>query len=106
MNNMYIIPANTKNGKLIFNIFRPIDLGIALIGLFITLILFFAITSNDTWATIIKILPFGIGAILVVPIPNYHNVLCLLKDVWSFISNRRVYAWKGWCVRSEYGEKQ
>ena len=104
--NMYIIPANTKNGKLIFNIFRPIDLGIALAGLFVTLLLMFVITSNEIIATIIKIAPLAICALLVVPVPQYHNVLCFIKDIYLFYSNRRVYKWKGWCVRSEYSEEQ
>ena len=104
MNDMYLIPANSKSGKLIFNIFRPIDLSIALTGLALTLMLFFAIQSNNLGATIIKIIPISIGALLVVPVPYYHNVLCFIKDVYAFFANRRVYRWKGWCVRSEYGQ--
>ena len=104
MNDLYLIPANTKSGKLLFNIFRGIDLVIALTGLALTLILFFAISSNEIVATIIKIVPVSVGALLVVPVPHYHNVLCFIKDAYSFYANRRVYKWKGWCVRSEYGE--
>ena len=105
MNNLYMIPANAKSGKLIFNVFRPIDLALALTGLAITLILFFAIPSNELGATIIKILPVSICSLLVVPVPHYHNVLCFIKDLYFFFTNRRLYKWKGWCVRSEYSEK-
>ena len=28
-----------------------------------------------------------------------------LKEMYLYLSNRRVYYWKGWCVRSEYSEK-
>ena len=104
MNNMYIIPANSKSGKLLFNIFRPIDLVIFLVGLGITLIFFLAIQDATLITTIIKILPVGVCAFLVVPIPHYHNVLCFIKDMLAFYNNRRVYYWKGWCVRSEYRE--
>ena len=39
--NGYLVPANAKRGTLIFNIFRPIDLYIALGGGGVTIILFF-----------------------------------------------------------------
>ncbi len=104
MDNMYLIPANTKKGKLLFNIFRPIDLIIFLVGLGITLVFFLAINSSTLITTIIKILPLSVCTFLVVPVPHYHNVLCLIKDVFAFYNNRRVYYWKGWCVRSEYRE--
>jgi len=105
MDNMYIIPANTKSGKLIFNIFRPIDLTVFLISMAISLIFFFAIPLEGIIGMILKLLPIGIGTLLVVPIPQYHNVMCFLKDALDFLSNRRVYIWKGWCVRSEYTDK-
>ena len=35
--NQYLIPANSKKGQLIFNIFRPIDLGVLLVGATLTL---------------------------------------------------------------------
>ena len=105
MNNMYIIPANTKNGKLIFNIFRTIDLVIFAVGVTLTLLFMLIIPLDNIVFTIIKLLPIGICGTLVVPIPYYHNVMCFLKDAFIFINSRRVYYWKGWCVRSEYGEK-
>lgn len=105
-NKMYIIPANSKNGRLIFNIFRPIDLTVFLAGLAITIIFFFAIPGSGLISTIIKVLPLLTGAFLVVPMANYHNVMCFIKDMLDFLQNRRVYYWKGWCVRSEYKDKQ
>lgn len=105
MDNMYIIPANTKSGNLIFNIFRPVDLVIFLVGLAVTMIFFFAIPLDNIIGVIIKLLPIGVGTLLVVPIPHYHNVLCFIKDALDFYSNRRVYIWKGWCVKSEYTDK-
>lgn len=105
MNNMYIIPANSKNGKLIFNIFRGIDLVVFLCGVGVSLLLFVAIQATTMTTTIIKILPICVCTFLVVPIPFYHNVMCFIKELYLFLANRRVYYWKGWCVRSEYSEE-
>ena len=57
MNNMYIIPANSKNGRLIFNIFRGIDLVVFLAGLGVSLLFFVAIDSTSTLALILKLGP-------------------------------------------------
>ena len=54
---MYLIPANSKKGQLIFNMFRPIDLIIFSIGACITLILMFAIQTTNMVALIIKLAP-------------------------------------------------
>ena len=105
MNNMYIIPANSKNGKLIFNIFRGIDLVVFLCGVGVSLLLFVAIQTTTMATTIIKILPISVCTFLVVPVPFYHNVMCFIKELYLFLANRIVYYWKGWCVRSEYSEK-
>ena len=104
-NKMYIIPANAKSGKLIFNIFTYIDLAVFLSGLAITLVLFLAISGSTIILTVIKVLPLLTGAFLCIPIPQYHNVMCFIKDLIDFLNNRRVYYWKGWCVRSEYKDE-
>ena len=88
MNNMYIIPANSKNGKLIFNIFRGIDLVVFLCGVGVSLLLFVAIQTTTMATTIIKILPISVCTFLVVPVPFYHKnafsqefLLCLVKNM-------------------------
>ena len=45
--NTYLIPANTKQGELIFGIFRPIDLILLASGISVTLImmLIFSLSS-------------------------------------------------------------
>jgi len=101
---MYLIPANSKKGQLIFNMFRPIDLIIFAVGASISLILMLAIQATTMIALIIKLAPIAVTALLVMPVPNYHNVLMFLKDVIDFYSNRRIYIWKGWCVMNEYTE--
>ena len=105
MNNMYLIPANSKKGQLMFNLLRPIDLAVFLIGVALTLIFFLFVRSDSLFATVIKILPICLGSFLVLPIPNYHNVLVFIREIYLFLANRRVYYWKGWCVNSEYSEK-
>ena len=103
---LYLIPANSKKGQLIFNVFRSIDLTIFITGITLSIIIFIIIEDNSLLSTIIKIIPISLGSFLVIPIANYHNVLEFLKDAWLFIMNRRVYKWKGWCVRNEYGEEK
>lgn len=101
---MYLIPANSKKGQLIFNIFRPVDLLIFVTGTFISIILMMVISSVSIIALIIKLTPIVLSALLVLPVPNYHNVMMFVKDVIDFYSNRRIYIWKGWCVMNEYTE--
>ena len=101
---MYLIPANSKKGQLIFNMFRPIDLIIFAIGACVSLILMFAISQTTVVSLIVKLTPIVGTALLVMPVPHYHNVMMLLKDVIDFYSNRRIYVWKGWCVMNEYTE--
>ena len=101
----YLIPANSKKGQLIFNVFRPIDLVIVLIGATITLIMMFAIPGDAIWAIVIKLLPITISLLLVVPVANYHNVLLFLQEVLLFYTDiYRVKKWKGWCA--SYGNDE
>ena len=104
--NMYLIPANSKSGQLIFNFMRPVDLLVFLVGLSLTIILFLVIGNSDLWATVLKLIPICLGGLLVVPVAYYHNVMEFTKDMLKFLFvNRRIYYWKGWCVRNEYGEE-
>ena len=103
--NQYLIPANSKKGQLLFNVFRPIDLGIVLIGAAITLILMFALPGDQIWVIFIKLLPIGFCLLLVLPIANYHNVLVFLQEVLLFYTSRRWYKWKGWCASYDDGTK-
>lgn len=102
----YLIPANSKRSALIAGIFRPIDLGIFSAGVIITLMLLFVISDTSFLSVIIKLLPALICTFLILPIPNYHNTLCLIRDVISFFTNRRIYFWKGWCIYEDTDEKK
>ncbi|MEG1287667.1 MAG: hypothetical protein RR228_01635 [Bacilli bacterium] len=102
----YLIPANTKKSALIFNMFRPIDLIILGSGAGLTFILLFILKENTALMLIIKLFPLVITALLVTPIQNYHNTLVFITEIYDFYSSRRIYTWKGWCVRSEYNSEQ
>lgn len=103
--NEYLIPANSKRGKLILGFFRPIDLGILMTGITITFILLLVLqtASSNTWMALIGLIPAFITILLVLPLPHHHNVLILLTEIYNYyFVNRQQYIWKGWCSR--YGE--
>ena len=107
MNNQYLIPANTKKGQLILGMFKPIDLGIFITGVVVTIILFLIFSRFDISGLIslLAILPVGIAGLLVFPIPNYHNVRVVLGEIINFYSNNRNYKWRGWCAVYESSRK-
>ncbi len=98
MNDMYLIPANTKRSQLIFSIFRGIDLMIFAGGAGATLILLMLVTETSLLTTVIKLAPVSVCAFLVMPFPNYHNVLTFITEMYNYYSNRKVYVWRGWCI--------
>ena len=98
MNN-YLIPANTKSGTLILGIFKPFDLILLGTGVLITLTLLMTMPMSSNWQVIIVVLPGLISAFLVIPVPNYHNILTIIIECYNFLINRRRYIWKGWCVK-------
>lgn len=102
MNN-YLIPANANRGKLIFGIFRKEDLILFGCGIGITLLLIMILPMTSTLITVIILAPAAISALLVAPVPYYHNVLNVIKELLEFINNRQKYIWRGWC--SSYGEE-
>ncbi len=97
----YLIPANSKKSKLILGFFNPIDLIIFLIGVVITLVLLFVIRTNNIFLVILILLPALISAFLVMPVPNYHNMLTLLNNIYSYFSKRKKYYWRGWCANGK-----
>ena len=102
MNNMlFLIPANSKSGKLIFNIFRPFDLILASVGLVVSVLLILIVTPKSMQTALMCFAPGLISAFLVIPIPNYHNVLVVIQEAIRFFSNRRNYKWEGWSVKND-----
>ncbi len=103
--NGYLVPANAKRGTLIFNIFRPVDLIMFSVGAGLSLLLLMITQSSSTLVVILSCLPVGITGLVVVPIPNYHNVLCAIQSILRFYNERRNYIWRGWCFYGEFGSE-
>lgn len=100
--NGYLVPANAKRGTLILNIFRPFDLIMFGTGVIVSLLMLAIIHSDSTLMILISCMPAGITGLLVVPIPNYHNVLCAIQSIFRFYSERRNYIWRGWCFYEKF----
>ncbi len=101
--NQYLIAANSKRGQLIFNVFRPVDLYIAIAGASVTIILFLIFRPDTLALTILILLPILVCAFLVIPVPNYHNILCILQNAYRFyIGEGQEFKWKGWCCKDEF----
>ena len=104
--NGYLVPANAKKGTLIFNIFRPFDLMLFGIGVGVSLLALAIVPSSNLVAVTIALIPGCICGLLVLPIPNYHNVLCALTSIYRFYTERRSYHWKGWCFYEQFKDTE
>ena len=100
---IYLIPANTKKSKLILGFFTPIDLAIFGVGVLITTTMLFIFQGMSFQMALLVLMPALISGFLVIPVPNYHNVLQLITNIVTFLMNRKRYYWKGWCIKD--GEK-
>ena len=98
----YLIPANAKKGTLIFGMFTKFDLILFGIGVIISIILLTTISPESFKTALICLSPLLICGFLVVPIPNYHKVLTLIREIIDFFYGRRNYKWEGWCYKNEY----
>ena len=99
--NSYLIPANTKQGELIFGLFRPIDLILLGSGIAVTLILMLMLPLSSVTVTLIVLAPALICIGLVLPVPHYHNILVVITECFVFLTSRQKYIWKGWCAISD-----
>lgn len=106
MNNTYLIPANSKKSLMIFGLFYPFDLMLFGTGLGITLLLLMVLPLESLTMSIIAIAPGLVTGLLVFPVPNYHNLLTVLMEVWIFFTTRQRYVWKGWCVNNGESDKK
>ena len=105
MYDQYLIPANTKKGKLILGLFRPFDLALFGSGILVTIMLLAFLPLNSTALTIILLSPAFICAFLVMPVPYYHNMLNIIVELYEFLTTRQTYRWKGWCWKSGKDKK-
>lgn len=102
MNHNYLIPANSKKSMLILGFFTPVDLIIFGLGCTITLILLFMFNNKVEMGQLLLILsPALVSTFLVMPVPNYHNILQLITNIVMFVFGRKRLYWKGWCIRDE-----
>ena len=102
MNN-YLIPANSKKSQLILGVFRMGDIIMFGTGIGVTALLLLLIRTNSIYEMIALVLPALVTGLLVLPVPNYHNVLGFINSLLGYLGNRRQYYWKGWCVKDVYG---
>ena len=99
MYDQYLIPANTKRGRLLFGWFRPFDLALLGSGILITFVLLAFVPMYSAWMVILILAPALITAFLVMPVPYYHNMLNIIVELYEYLTNRQTYRWKGWCWR-------
>lgn len=100
-----LVPANTKKATLVLGMFRPYpDIVIAASGTVATIAILVILSGLNVpaWGLILAMLPMLICALLVFPIPNYHNTLCAIQSIIGFYQGRRKYIWRGWCLVHEY----
>ncbi len=100
MNN-YLIPANTKKSQLILGFFTMTDLILFGSGVSLTIILLMVVQSATVPLMLLILSPALITGFLVLPVPNYHNVLQFITNVYTFYRGKRKYYWRGWCLDSE-----
>lgn len=101
----YLIPANTKKSMLLFGLFTTTDLIIFGSTMGVTLLLLLILNISTLPIGLLAITPGLIGAFLVFPVPNYHNMLTIIKNVYVFYTTRQKFVWKGWCISHGEDEK-
>ena len=102
----YLIPANTKKSLLIFGIFTKFDLILFGTGVGVSGLLLLTLSIQEVAISILAILPALITGFLIMPIPNYHNMMTVLKNCFDFFTNNQKYIWKGWCLLDEEERKK
>lgn len=94
----YLIPANSKKSILIFGVFTTYDLILFGTGAGITILLLLLVNPTSLLGAVIDLAPAVVTGFLVLPIPHYHNIRTVIKDVYRFYTTRQRFIWKGWCV--------
>lgn len=95
--NEYLIPANSKKSMLYFGLFNKFDLLLFGSGIGVSLLLLAILPVSKLLWAIIALLPGVVTGVLVIPIPNYHNIRTIIKLAYEFYTTRQKYIWKGWC---------
>ena len=93
-----MVPANAKKSLLVMGFLRPMpDLLILGVGVGISVLLLAFSTSAPTWLLVLECIPMFVSAILVAPIPHYHNTLCAIQSILRFYNERRNYIFRTTC---------
>lgn len=95
--NGFLIPANSKRSMLIFGLFNQFDLILFGVGLAVSFILLLVLPLDNITVALFAIAPGLICGFLVIPVPNYHNIYTILKEILTFYTNNQKFEWKGWC---------
>lgn len=103
MGGSYLIPANSKKSMLILSFFTPVDLMVFGFGVGLSVLLLLIVNTQNLGILLLMLSPGLISSFLVLPIPNYHNIMTLIAVVYRYFTNRRRYIWRGWCVA--HGQK-
>ena len=82
--NGYLIPANSKKSMMILGLFTTMDLILFGSGVGLTVLLLLIVPASGLVGMGLILLPALISAFLVFPIPNYHNVLQLITNIYTF----------------------
>lgn len=93
----YLIPANSKKSMLIFGIFNKTDLILFGLGVGASLLLLMLLPVDELKYAIMALVPGVTTGVLVIPIPNYHNIRTIIGLAYTFYTTRQQYIWKGWC---------
>lgn len=101
MDDMYLIPANSKKSMLILGFFTPVDFVIFAMGIVFSVTLLIITQATHISIMLLILLPALISTFLILPVPYYHNIYQLITNVYYFFTKTRKYHWKGWCVSSE-----
>ena len=99
MDNMYLIPANSKKSMLLFGLFTKVDLALFLIGVGTSLLLLMILPIESILMAVIALAPGLVCAFLVFPVPNYHNIRTVIQLAWQFYTTRQKYIWRCWCYK-------
>ena len=94
----YLIPANSKKSLFYFELFNKFDLLLFGSGIGLTLLLLVILPVDKLLWAIVALSPGVVTGVLVIPIPNYHNIRTIIKLAYEFYTTRQKFVWKGWCL--------
>lgn len=100
MNGNYLIPANSKKSEMILGMFTGVDATLFSVGVGLTVFLMLSIHTDSFVGMMLILAPALLASFLVFPVPNYHNVLQLIINIYTyFFVRQRTYKWRGWCYK-------